>query len=166
LPLYYALFFSLFLALKKTDYGLVTLSTIIVFAGLTLILATPSVLSLLDLSDKFNNSTSDIQKNQFLAAGESILASDIWHGTGARIGGLLLQSGAVMISVIMLRSNIFNKVTAITGILTHGFDLLHIIIGFFLPAIAVILMAIAGTFYLLWFPLVGVRLFKMRHLNN
>jgi hypothetical protein len=166
LPLYYFLFFSLFLALKKTDYGLVTLSTIIVFAGLTLVLATPSVLSLLDLSDKFNNSTSDIQKNQLLAAGESILASDIWHGTGARIGGLLLQFGAAVISVIMLKSNIFNKVTAITGIVTHGLDLLHIIIGFFLPAIAVILMAISGTLYLLWFPLVGLRLFKIRHLNN
>jgi hypothetical protein len=166
LPLYYLLFFSLFIALKNTDYGLVTLSTILVFAGLTLVLATPSVLSLLDLSDKFNNSNSDIQKKQLLAAGESILASDIWHGTGARIGGLLLQSGAVLVSVIMLRSNIFNKVTAITGIVTHGLDLLHIIVGFFLPAIAVILMVVAGTLYLLWFSLVGVRLFKMRHLYN
>lgn len=166
LPLYYLLFFSLYVALKKTNYGLVTVSTIIVFAGLTLVLATPSVLSFLDLSEKFANATSELQKNQLLAAGESILASDMWHGTGARIGGLLLQSGAVVISIVMLKTNIFNKTTAITGIVTHGLDLLHIIIGFFLPSLGVILMAIAGPLYLIWFPLVGLRLFKLRHHIN
>jgi hypothetical protein len=166
LPLYYLLFFSIYIALKKEDHGLVSLSTIIVFAGVTLVLATPSVLSLLDLSDKFDGATSAFEKSQLLAAGESIMASDIWHGTGARIGGLLLQSGAVAISVLMLKTNIFNKLTAITGIVTHGLDLLHIIIGFFLPVIAGILMAIAGTLYLLWFSLVGIRLNKLSHLDS
>ena len=114
----------------------------------------------------FAIATSDFQKNQILAAGESILASDIWHGTGARIRGLLLQTGAVLISIVMLKTNTFNRLTAVTGIVTHGLDLLHIIIGFFLPTIGIILMAIAGPLYLLWFPLVGLRLFKLRHLNN
>jgi hypothetical protein len=166
LPLYYLLFFSIYIALRKEDNGLLSLSTILVFAGLTLVLATPSVLSLLDLSDKFGAATSDVEKSQLLAAGESIMASDIWHATGARIGGLLLQSGAVTISVMMLKANIFNRITAVTGIVSHGLDLLHIIIGFFLPVIGGVLMAVAGTLYLLWFPLVGIRLHKLSHLNR
>ena len=162
MPLYYLLFYSLYIALKKTDPALVTISAISAFAGVTLFLATPSVFSYLYLSDKFAIATSEIQKNQILAAGESILASDMWHGTGAKIGGLLLQTGALIVSIVMLKTNIFNRFTAMTGIVTHGLDLLHIIIGFFLPALGNILMFIAGPLYLLWFPLVGVRLFKLR----
>ncbi len=161
LPLYYLLFYSIYYALKKTDNSLVVISTVLIFAGLTLVLATPSVLSMLDLSDKFAQSASEYQRNKFLSAGETILASDMWHGSGARIGGLLLQSGAVLISIIMLKTSVFNKLTAITGIFTHGLDLLHIITGFFLPSVGVIMMAFAGTLYLFWFPLVGVRLFKL-----
>jgi hypothetical protein len=161
LPLYYLLFYSICCALKKTANSLVVISTVLIFAGLTLVLATPSVLSMLDLSDKFAQSASEYQRNKFLAAGESILASDMWHGTGARIGGLLLQSGAVLISIVMLKTSVFNKLTAITGIVTHGLDFLHIIAGFFLPSVSVVLMGIAGTLYLAWFPLVGLRLFKL-----
>jgi hypothetical protein len=166
MPLYYLLFYSLFVALKNTDYAVSTISMILAFAGVTLFLATPSAFSYLYLSDKFAVATSDFQKNQLLAAGESILASDMWHGTGAKIGGLLLQTGALLISVVMLRTSIFNRFTALTGIVTHGLDLLHLIIGFFLPVLGNILMFIAGPLYLLWFPLVGLRLLKLRLANE
>ncbi len=166
MPLYYLLFFSLYIVLKKTDYGLVTISTIFTFAGLTLFLATPSVFSYLYLSDKFAAATTDLQKNQLLAAGESILASDMWHGTGAKVGGLLLQSGALLISVVMLKTNVFSRITAITGIATHGLDFLHIIVGFILPSVGNVLMFIAGPLYLIWFPLVGLRLYKLRLTNK
>jgi hypothetical protein len=166
IPFYYLLFYSLYVALKKTDPALVTISTILAFAGVTLFLATPSVFSYLHLSDRFAIATTDFEKNQLIAAGESILASDMWHGTGARIGSLLLQIGALLISMVMLKSNIFNRFTAITGITTHGLDLLHIIIGFFLPALGNIIMFVAGPLYLLWFPLVGFRLYKLRQSNN
>lgn len=161
IPLYYLLFYSLYVSLKNTDHTLVTISTILTFAGVTLFLATPSVFSYLYLSDRFSAATSELQKNNLIAAGEAILASDMWHGTGAIIGGLLLQTGAFLISIVMLKTKIFNKTTAITGIITHGLDLFHIIVGFFLPAFGNILMFIAGPLYLLWFPLVGIRLFKL-----
>jgi hypothetical protein len=165
-PLYYLLFYSLYIALYKTDHTLVTISTIFAFVGVTLLLATPSVFSYLYLSDKFAAATSDLQKSQLLAAGESILASDMWHGTGARIGGLLLQLGALLISIVMLKTNVFSRLTAISGIVTHGLDVLHIIIGFVLPTIGSIIMFIAGPLYLLWFPLVGLGLYKLRQQNN
>jgi hypothetical protein len=166
MPLYYLLFYSIYQALRKSNQEVVSLSTIIIFAGLTLFLATPSVFSLLHLSDKYALASTDIEKSQLLAAGQAIIASDMWHGTGARIGGILLQLGALTISIIMLKSKVFNKLTAITGIVTHGLDFLHIIIGFFLPTIGVILMAVAGPLYLLWFPLIGVRLFRLNIQNN
>ena len=165
-PLYYLLFFSLFIALKKSNYGLVAIATILVFAGVTLFLSMPSVFSYLNLSDKFASSTSDFQKNQLLAAGESIWASDIWHGTGAIIGGILLQTGALLFSIVMLKSTIFSRLTALVGIVMYGLDLLHIIMGLIIPAVGSILMFIAGPIYLLWFPLVGFRHLKLRHQNT
>jgi len=161
MPLYYILFYGLFIALKNINHAAASIAMILAFAGVTLFLATPSVFSYLYLSDKFAIATSDFQKNQLLTAGESVLASDMWHGTGAKIGGLLLQTGALLISMLMLRSNVFNRSTAITGIATHGLDLAHIIIGFFAPASGNIIMFIAGPLYLIWFPMVGIELFRL-----
>ena len=103
LPLYYLLFLGLLVALRKASSTLATLATSLAFVGVTLILATPSALSMLSLSEKCAATTQDSAKLQFLSAGEAILASDIWHGTGAILGGLLLQIGAVLISFAMLR---------------------------------------------------------------
>jgi hypothetical protein len=164
MPLYYILFYSIYLALKKNDNGLITISIILIFAGITLFLATPSVFSYLHLSDRYATTSNAVDRNNLLAAGEAILASDMWHGTGALIGGLLLQSGAILISIAMLKGNSFNKLTAWTGIATHGLDLAHILIAFFLPTVGIVLMSIAGVLYLLWFPLIGIRLLKLSRL--
>ncbi|MGO9323830.1 MAG: hypothetical protein ACLP07_04665 [Terracidiphilus sp.] len=166
LPLYYLLFLSLFVALRRSDRANSLLSTALAFAGVTLVLATPTALSMVQLSDKFAAATSDTARNQLLAAGEAIMAADIWHSTGAILGGVLLQCGAELISVVMLRGAVFSKVTAWLGIIVHGLDLAHILGGLFLPVSGVILLAIAGPLYPFWFLLVGLRLLKLAASND
>ncbi|MDF2892902.1 MAG: hypothetical protein K0R80_3269 [Clostridia bacterium] len=161
MPLYYILFYSIYIALKKTDSEWATISTLLVFAGVTLFLATPSVFSYLHLSNQYAIAETEMQKVQLLAAGEAVVASDMWHGTGALIGGLLLQTGTLLISFVMLKSKVFSKLTAWVGIVMHGLDLAHIVMGFFLPILGVFMMGIAGTLYLLWFPLIGAQLFRL-----
>jgi len=161
MPLYYLLFLGLYAALKKTHAVYATIAALLGFAGLTLFLATPSVFSWLVLSNKFAAATSDAQKSLLLAAGEAILASDMWHGSGALVGGLLMQTATLMLSVVMLRSQAFGKVTAWVGVVTHGLDLLHILVGFFLPAGGVALMMVAGPLYLVWFPLLARDFFRL-----
>ena len=128
--------------------------------GVMLFLTTPSAFSWLPLSEKFA-AASEAQKTLLLAAGESILASDMWHGTGALMGGLLLQTGTLLASLLMLRSNIFGKITGWLGVAMHGLDLLHILAGIFLPALGVVLMMIAGQLYLVWFPLLARDFFRL-----
>jgi hypothetical protein len=161
LPLYYLLFLGLFAALRRSDLANALLSTVLAFAGVTLVLATPTALSLIPLSDKFASATSDATRNQLLAAAEAIMASDIWHSTGAILGGVLLQCGAVLISVVMLRGGVFSRTTAWLGIVMHGLDLAHIVGGLFLPVSGTILLAIAGPLYPIWFFLVGLRLLRL-----
>src|SRR4030043_1661346 len=53
MPLYYLLFYSLYISLKDSDKSISMISMILAFAGVTLFLATPSVFSYLHLSDRF-----------------------------------------------------------------------------------------------------------------
>ena len=161
MPLYFLLFFDLYTVLKESDGAFAGLASLLVFAGLTLFLATPSVFSWLALSDKFAAATNPAQKAQLLAAGEAVLASDLWHGSGAILGGLLMQTGALLISMVMLGSQAFGKLTAWLGVVMFGLDLAHLLTAFFFPAGGVILMTIAGTLYLAWFPLLARDFFRL-----
>ena len=87
-----------------------------------------------------------------------MISNDTWHGMGAKMGGFMLQFAGVLISVAMLRSTVFSKLTAYSGLVTHGLDLLHILVGLFWPATGAFLMFVAGPLYFLWLPLVGARL--------
>ena len=88
MPLYYLLFLGLFAALRRSNPANALLSTALAFVGVTLVLATPTALSMLPLSDRFAAATTDAARAQLLAAGEAIMATDIWHGTGAILGGV------------------------------------------------------------------------------
>jgi hypothetical protein len=90
-----------------------------------------------------------------LAAGEAIIASDMWNSTGGYLAGILLQGAGILISVIMLRNNAFSKVAAYAGLLGNGFDLAQHMIHPFAPSISAILGMIAAPFYLVWFPMLG-----------
>jgi hypothetical protein len=161
MPLFYLLFLGLYAALKKTHLVSTAIAVLLGFAGVTLFLATPSVFSWLALSDKFSAATTESQKTLLSAAGEAILVSDMWHGTGATIGGILIQVATTLISIAMLSSNAFGKSTAYVGIVTHGLDLAHLLVGFFFPAGGVVLIQIAGTLYLVWLPLLARDFFRL-----
>ena len=159
-PFYYLVFLGLFAALRGVDLSKAILSTALAFAGTTLVLATPTALPMLRLSEMYAAATSDSQRAEYLAAGQAVMAIDVWHHTGALIGGILLQSGAVLICWVMLRG-VFGKGTAWLGIIMHGLDLLHVLCGQFVPTAGAVLMAVAGVLYPFWFFLIGRRLLQL-----
>lgn len=161
IPLYYLLFLSLFVALRKTHEVGATIALLLSCTGLTLFLATPSFISWMVLSDKFAVATDEAQKTLLLAAGESILATDLWHSSSAFVGGLLMQTSTLLISLVMLRSDTFSKLTAWVGVVTHGLDLAHILLMLIIPSVAMLLMIVGGTLYLVWFPMLGRDFFRL-----
>jgi hypothetical protein len=52
---------------------------------------------------------------QLLAAGEAVISNDMWHGTAAKMGGVVLQLAGVLICLVMLRTAAFSKLTGIPG---------------------------------------------------
>lgn len=161
IPLYYVLFLGIFAALRKADRAYTTLATVLASVGATLVLATPTALPMVSLSERYTAAKTEAVRLQIEAVGETILATDIWHNTGAFMGGILLQSGAVLVCALMLRNDVFGKAIAWVGIVTHGLDLAHIVLGMPLPTVSFLFMAIAGPLYLIWFPLIGRRLLQL-----
>jgi len=160
MPLYYPIFLGMYIILKKSQPAMATLGALLAFAGVTLFLATPSAFSFITLSDRYAAAATPDQQELYLAAGEALLAADMWHGSGAMIGGILMLIAALILSVVMLKSPKFSRATAIVGIITHALDLAHILLGIFIPQLGVILMAIAGPLYLVWFPLLARDFFR------
>lgn len=160
--LYYLLFLGLYAALRKTDSAMALLAVVLAFVGVTLFLSKRSGFSMLALSDQYIAAISEAQRSQLLAAGEAVIASDMWHSSAALIGGILFQSAAVIISAVMLRSDHFSKAAAYVGITANGIDLIRILINLFAPGSpADILMIAAGPLYPVWFILVALSLLKL-----
>jgi hypothetical protein len=166
MPAYYVLFAGLFVALEKTNRIHTAIAAALAFIGVTLFLSAPSVTPLLHLSQQYSAATNEARKAMLLAAGEAAIASDMWHSSGAIIGGILLQAGCVWISAVMLDGRVFSKTTAYIGLVMYALDLAHGLIGLLSTSAGAILMMIAGPLYLVWFPLVARKLFQLSRTNK
>ena len=161
LALYLGTFPALYIALKPISPSFTALATLFTLIAVTVVFATHSDFSMLYLSDRFAEAATAVERSQFLAAGEAVIASNSWHGSGGYMAGILLQSAGVMISVIMLRSKDFSKVTAYAGLLANGLDLIQHILHPFAPSLPSAFLMIAGLFYLVWFPMLARDLFRL-----
>jgi hypothetical protein len=159
--LYLGTFPAMYAALRRLSpvyAALATLFTLLAVAGT---FATESSFSLLHLGGQYVNATSEAMRTQLQAAGEAVIASDMWNSSAAYMGGILLQGSGVMISVIMLRSKDFSKVTAYSGLLGNGFDLIQHVLHIFLPSVSSFITIFMGVFYFVWYPMLGRDLFKL-----
>jgi len=166
MPVFCVLYAGLYIAMRRECYVLAILSCASAVMGVMLILVNASPASLVYLSDQYAAATIESRRALLVAAGEAVISNDMWHGTSAKMGGLLLQFAGVLISVAMLRTAVFSKVIGYLGVVAHGLDFLHIVIGFFAPKLAVLAIAIAGPLYLVWFPLVARRLFQLAKVGS
>jgi hypothetical protein len=159
--LYLGTFPALYLALKRVSPIFSAVAALMTFSVVIAVFATEATFSMLYLGEKYLAAITEAARAQFLAAGEAIIAADMWNSSGAYAGGILLQGSGVLISVIMLSSADFRKVTAWSGILGNGFDLIQHTIHPFLPAIAAYIQMFMGVFYLVWYVMLGLDLLRL-----
>ena len=158
--LYYLIFLSLLIILRQVNKAYAALAALFAFVGLTILLVTNMAYPMAYLCSQYEAVTTEQQKVLLLTAGEIKITT---LNTGVNLGGFLVEGAAVTFSILMLRSNIFSKITAYMGILGHGLDLLRIImILAFLPEeIASILLMIGGLPQFIWLILVGRRFIQL-----
>jgi hypothetical protein len=157
-PLYLALYFLL----RKSGKGYSTLVIAVVFAliGMAVYFATNISFSLLYLSDQYSLATTEAQRLSILSAGNTLLA--LFNGTGPFAAYALYAIAGILISIVMLKSGVFNKTTAIIGIIGNALELglpPSIDPAFFL-IIDPVLIGIGGVFLIVWYCLISVKLFQ------
>lgn len=160
---------ALYAALKQTGKSWTMIATAFVFVGMAVYLATNTAFSMLSLSHQYPAAATEAQKSIVLAAGQAMIA--VGEGTGGQYTGMpLAWLAGLILSVVMLRSRVFNKATAWVGILGLGLLLASIPFAGYTttgPTTSVVSAIIAVTYMgggllsLAWYILVGLRLLKL-----
>ncbi len=163
-------FLALYVVLRKANEGRMAIALTFALLGIGIFFATNNPFSMLSLSDQYAAATTDAQRSTFLAAGQSVLANTNQRAVGGFNMGLFLVSIAgLIVSAVMLRSNIFSKVTAYVGILANAVSLADYFRLAFVPAAGLLLLflAIASCLLLLiWYILIARRLFQLGRLEK
>lgn len=160
--LYLGLLPGLYLALHRVAPTAMLYAAGFILIALILGFATNPEFSLLHLSHQYALAATESDRTQILAAGEAILAADLWHSSGSYIAGLFLQGSGVLISLVMLRSKEFSKLTAWAGLMANALDLVQHLLHPFTPALSEVILRAAGPFYLVWFPILARDFIRMR----
>jgi len=158
------IFLALYAALRKSNKSAMGLAIILSMVGISVYFASNQALSFLYLSQQYAAVTSDAQRSIYLAAGEALLANE--HGTGMYISLFLVLLAGLIISIIMLQSDIFNNVTAWTGILANIFGLAYFIALVFAPTVSWLPPTISAPFRITWYVMIAIKLFKLAKLEN
>ena len=153
---YLGTFPALYVALRRVSPVASMFATLFTLIAVTLCFASESTFALLYLGDQYATAPTAMLRAQFLAAGEAVIAADMWHSSGAYVSGILLQGGGVIISLVMLRSRDFSKVTAIAGLLGNALDLTQHLLHPFAPSVSATIQMAMGPFYLVWFPMLAL----------
>jgi len=158
------MFLAVYIALRRVSASFMAIATTFSLVGIAVYLATETAFSMLSLSNQYAAATTDAQRALFEAAGQAMLAEQVGAGTGTYMAFFLLSVAGLIIATVMLRSALFSNVTAAVGILANGFLFVYYIGLAFVSipqAIGVPIYWASGLLSLIWFILIGLRLFKL-----
>jgi hypothetical protein len=114
---------------------------------------------MLSLSGQYARAATDAQRSMLVAAGQTMLVEGL-----SRTGIFLIDTAGLVLSAVMLRSEIFGKTTAIAGVVGNGLMIVLEMILAFAPGWSTVWLIVAmggGVSIMAWYILVGRRLFQM-----
>ncbi len=165
------MFLALYAALRRIDKAAMTIAMTACLVGIAIYFASNTAFSLLAVSDQYAAATTDAQRSMLLAAGQALLAINRFSvgshpGSGGYMSLLLIALAGLITSMIMLRSQAFNRTTAYIGILAGALDLAYCVAFIFLPStnagtLAIYFIPAAGLFLMIWHILVGWKLYQL-----
>ena len=124
---------------------------------------------MLSLSNQYIAATTDAQRSTLLAAGHAVLVNTNQRAVGGFNMGLFLVSVAgLMVSSVMLKSNSFSRLTAYVGILANTMSLADYLREALTSSVTIALLVILpnALFLVMWFVLVGRRLYRLGYLEG
>jgi hypothetical protein len=159
------IFLALYGALKTVNRGVMALATACALMGVGLYLGANQAFAMLTLSQQHAAATTEAQQSLFLAAGEALLAihnaGNLYQGTSIHLGLFLVLLAGLLVSIVMLRSQIFNRATAITGLLANGLGLAYFPALAFAPVIVWLPPTLSAPFRIAWYVLIALKLLRL-----
>ena len=159
------IFLALFGALWDTNRVAMVFATLFGWVGAAVYFVANQAFGMLYLSEQYATTAKDSHRAILLAAGEALLVEDnpgmVQQGTAIYISLFLVLLAGLIISIVMLQSDGFNKGTAIVGLLANGLALGGFIALAVAPMIVWLFPTSAAPFRMIWYILVTVQLFKL-----
>lgn len=158
------IFFALAVALMRPHKKAAAAALSLGLAGITAGFTANNALPMLSLSRQYTVA-SGAERTTLETAAEALLArggaSGAFQGSLMTLSLFLIAAAGMIFAILMLRSAMFNKATAIIGILASGLDLMYCATVLLVPTLAVIFIAAAGLCYMIWHILVGLKLLQV-----
>jgi hypothetical protein len=153
------IFLAVYGALHKANEFAMGFAAMLSVIGISVYFAWNQAFSFLYLSQQYQAAISEAQQFIYLGAGEALLAN--LQGTGWYVSLFLVLLAGLIMSIVMLQSNVFNRVTAWTGILANSLGLLLFPALILAPAISWLPPSLSAPFRVTWYALIAWRLFKL-----
>lgn len=123
--------------------------------GIAAYFASNTAFEMLSLSNQYTAATTDAQRSQLLASGQTMLA--LYQGTAFNMYYVFNTVATLIISVVMLRSTLFSKVTASVGLVTGVLMIIPSSVG----TIGLYLALLSLVPFAIWCILIARRLFQL-----
>ena len=159
------MFLAVCMVLWKKNNSAMLVGTAAGLVGIAVNFASNITFQMLHLSQQFRAAGTVTLRASVISSGQAILSfnnpSAIFQGTGDYLSLLLIAIGSMILSAAILRSQVFNRVTGIVGLLASGCDLAYCVTFSVAPSLRVVFLPIAGLFYMIWHIMIGIRLLKL-----
>lgn len=145
---------SLYILLRRVSPSFTALYVVLSLIGIMSFIVARPVFEMLSLSNGYAAATTDAERAVYLSAGETLLA--VFHGTAFQVSYILGSLGGLIISLVMLKTDVFSRTTAYLRIASSVFDF-----GLYVPVVGMYISIFSVLFLLIWDILVARRLFQL-----
>jgi hypothetical protein len=147
-------FLALYVSLRSVNESYALVALVVGLVGVVLLFPSRPILELFALSRQYSTATTDTARSQLVAAGDALLSQ--FDGTGWFLNTLLGALSLLTSSLLMLRSSVYSKATAYSGLITN-----IVVCGFFIPVLGKFLLFLSLPGYMIWYFLLAKAFFRM-----
>lgn len=152
-PMNIFMFLALYSALKQVNESYALIALVLALLAIALLISSRPIMELVSLSEKYAMAATDLERQQYLAAGEALHAS--FNGTAWAAQTVLFMLAGLIDCWLMLRTRFFGRATAWLGIVISIVGL-----GFFLPGVGLVLLFVNTVGSIIWCILLARDLFR------
>jgi hypothetical protein len=145
---------SLYILLRPVNPSWMTIYLVLSLPGVMCFIAARPAFEMLFLSNGYAAATTETERALFLTAGQELVAA--FHGTAFHISYILGSMTGLILSFVMLQTNIFGKTFAYVRIASSICDF-----GLYIPVIGIYISMFSVLFLFVWNIMIARRLSQL-----